>query len=234
MPTIQTSTCKIRYRTIPIYGGIKRIDKQQANENLQLLKKILDKNGVTFLLFYGTLLGCVREHDFITHDEDIDLAMLDEDRQKLLDSLPELIENGFQIARYDKRGLLSIIRKNEYIDFYFFVPYKEAGIRSCCGSLVFEKSLTEIAEYDFKGGKYMGPEDYEQHFRLEYGPDWRTPVQYFDFKPSKIKLLKMKVRAIGKELLPDFICRRVEKKYEKQLENKYLVKLERYNGYEKK
>ena len=32
----------------------------------------------------------------------------------------EMDEIGFKVARYDRRGLLSIIRKGEYIDLYFF------------------------------------------------------------------------------------------------------------------
>ena len=61
-------------KTIPLFPGVKRIDKEIAFENLCLLKSILDANGIKFQLAFGTLLGVVREHDFIDHDEDIDLA----------------------------------------------------------------------------------------------------------------------------------------------------------------
>ena len=72
---IQTPIGTYRYKFIPIFEGIKQIDKQIANENLKLLKEVCDKHHLTFLLYFGTLLGAVREHDFITHDEDIDLIM---------------------------------------------------------------------------------------------------------------------------------------------------------------
>lgn len=38
--------------------------------------------GVKPFLIFGTLLGFVRENDFISHDHDIDLGLLDEDFQK--------------------------------------------------------------------------------------------------------------------------------------------------------
>lgn len=134
MPKIITSTGVVKYKTVPIYLGIKQIDKIKSEKNLALLKKVLDKHNVSFLLFYGTLLGAVREKDFITHDEDIDLAILDEERLKFIDSIPDLMSVGFKVARYDRRGLLSIIKDGEYIDFYFFSKYND-NLRCCSGIL---------------------------------------------------------------------------------------------------
>ena len=70
---IHTSAGTYSYAFRPIFAGIKPIDKVIAKENLFLLKDICDEAGLKFILFYGTLLGAIREHDFITHDEDIDL-----------------------------------------------------------------------------------------------------------------------------------------------------------------
>ena len=74
MPRIKTTNGYIRYTTHPIYPGIKRIDKKLATENLLLLKDILERNQIAYVLIAGTLLGVVRENDFIDHDEDIDIA----------------------------------------------------------------------------------------------------------------------------------------------------------------
>ena len=72
---IPTSKGNYSYRFVPIYQGIKPIDKKKAKENLSLLKRICNEHNLDFILFYGTLLGAIREHDFISHDEDIDIAM---------------------------------------------------------------------------------------------------------------------------------------------------------------
>ena len=66
--TIDTPKGKYRYKFVPIFEGIKPLNKEIANENLKLLKEVCDRNHLTFLLFFGTLLGAVREHGFITHD----------------------------------------------------------------------------------------------------------------------------------------------------------------------
>lgn len=95
--TIKTSKGPYTYKFVPIFEGIKPIDKTIANENLQLLKQVCDRNHLTFLLFFGTLLGAVREHGFITHDEDIDLVMLKSDMPAFLAMLFELREVGFEL-----------------------------------------------------------------------------------------------------------------------------------------
>ena len=102
---IKTPIGNYYYKYIPIYLGIKPINKVIAKENLLLLKSILDNNNVLFLLSFGTLLGAVREHDFISHDEDIDLILFKKDLPKFLSLLFVLRENGFEIVRYESKRL---------------------------------------------------------------------------------------------------------------------------------
>ena len=55
--------------------------------NLIFLKKITDlceKNGLTYFINYGTLLGAVRHKGFITWDDDVDICLLRDDYEKLI------------------------------------------------------------------------------------------------------------------------------------------------------
>ena len=46
-------------------------------KDLEMIKSVFDKHGVKFLVVYGALLGMYRDKDFIAHDDDIDLAVID-------------------------------------------------------------------------------------------------------------------------------------------------------------
>ena len=87
MNHIKTSMGILYYKFKPIYPGIKQIDKKIANENLQLLKKVFHEQNLFFGLAYGTILGAIRDHDFITHDEDIDLYILKENEELFFSTL---------------------------------------------------------------------------------------------------------------------------------------------------
>lgn len=227
MPKIITSNGVIRYKTHVLYCGVKYIDKEIAFENLKLFKTILTKNNIKFQLAYGTLLGAVREHDFISHDEDIDLVILEEEKQHTFDILPQLIAEGFEIARYDRRGLLSIIRKGEYIDIYF-MKSDGNGIRTCSGILVIEKFLTHTAPINFKGEEFEGPKDYEEFLEWVYGKSWSTPIEWHDFNMPKWRRWMFYLKEHIKDVLPDSLYFRLASKSEKKLETKWKMKIDNY------
>lgn len=227
MPKIKLTNGSLKYKTIPLYGGIKRINKEKAFENLCLLKKKLDAAHIPFQLAYGTLLGAVREKDFITHDEDIDLIILGEYKQQFIDVLPELNDVGFRVARYDRRGLLSIIRNNEYIDFYFF-DKRDDDLRSCSGILYPAVFFEHTQNCIFKGVDFLIPLDFEGLLRYAYGDNWHIPVHYHNFEISPIKRKILRLREIVKESLPDRIYFLLVKSAEKKFIDKYKPRIEKY------
>lgn len=228
MPTIKLTTGVLRYKTHPLFLGVKKIDKKIAAQNLALLKVVLEKHDIIFGLIAGTLLGAVREDDFISHDEDIDLFLLDEQRQKFIDLLPELMLAGFEVARYDRRGLLSMIRNGEYIDFYFFTPLSE-GLRHCCGWCVPEIFLLQTTTIRFKGDDYVVPQDSEGYLLYQYGDTWRTPIQYVNFEMPKWKRFLNELKEKTKEILPDFLFYAMVRRAEDKMFKKYEGKIAKYN-----
>ena len=229
MKIIKTQFGIIKFKPQVIYWGVKTINKEVAARNLSDLKAILDGEGIKFMLIAGTLLGAVREHDFISHDEDIDLAFLEEDKQAVLDVLPKVLEIGFDIARYDNRGLLSVIRNGEYIDLYFFKPKEgEYGIRTCSGWLILEKFLTRYGQLDFKGEVYSVPLDYIGYLQCEYGENWKTPIKWFDYKMPSWKQRLFAFREHLKELAPSCVLEMIYKFKEPRFEMRYRNNINQY------
>ena len=213
--SISTLKGNYKYKYIPIFEGFKVIDKQIANENLQLLKEICDRNHLQFILMFGTLLGAVREHDFIDHDEDIDLVMDFSDLSGFLGILFELRENGFEMARFERRGFLSIIRKGEYIDIYFFQPYpNDTELRYCCQDICEKKYVEELAPLEFLGNTYMAPKDYEGYLEHQYGKNWRTPVKFFTYKKPGLGRYKQIAVQYIKLMLPAAVTEWIQQKKE--------------------
>ena len=53
-------------------------------ELLQKLVSVCKENGLHPFLIYGSLLGCVRDGGFIPGDDDIDIALMRDDYDKLM------------------------------------------------------------------------------------------------------------------------------------------------------
>ena len=158
------------------FSSPKPISLEKSKKNLLDIKKVLDKNSVKFGLMFGTLLGAVRENNFIAHDEDIDLFVLEENRQHLLNSLHDLIKIGFEVCRYEDT-LLSIMRDDEYIDFYFFFKYFLL-YRKCSAGLTYKsRYLEKTIDYNFLGEIFQVPVDTEKFLEVLYGDGWRVPIK---------------------------------------------------------
>jgi hypothetical protein len=230
MPKIKTDKQTFVYKTIPIYLGIKKIDKVQAKENLLLLKKILDVKQIPFGLAYGTLLGAVREKDFIEHDEDIDLYILAEYKNRFFEILSELLNVGFEIARYDPRGtLFSMVRKGEYIDFYFFSQF-QSGLMVCGGEIMPEKYFLNTTTIPFIGADFVAPREYIDFLEFYYGKDWNIPHVWTNYEFNKFQRYLLEIKYKIKDLLPTCIAMIIIKQREKQKRMRYMEKIKNYDN----
>lgn len=178
---IKTDRGIYSFEEIELYAGKKKLNREIAKKNLLDFKKVLDTLDVRYGLMYGTLLGAVREGNFIVHDEDIDLFVLIEDRSKVLNALFEIEKLGFKVARYKYGDLLSIIRDDEYIDMYFFRKYLGTK-RRIHDNLVDAKYLEHTETIAFLGEDFPVPGNPKQLLEVMYGKDWRIPN--IDSKPS--------------------------------------------------
>ena len=89
-------------------------------ENLVFVSDFLSKEiNIKYCLFFGTLLGFVRQEGFIAHDQDTDIALFDISEDFIARLKKKLIKEEFYIFREDT-VMLSVVKKGEYIDFYKF------------------------------------------------------------------------------------------------------------------
>jgi len=83
-----------------------QMKKEDALSLLNKLQKYSKENGIDVYLAFGTLLGAVREKDFIKGDLDIDVYIKDE--KKFFEILPYLKDQGIELIRYQKHKAFSL------------------------------------------------------------------------------------------------------------------------------
>lgn len=156
---------------------------EAAVRTLALAKTVLQNISVPFWLSHGTLLGAIRDHDFIAHDSDIDLGIWDADCDH------ELVAREFEASGFRSAQELGSVGLGHqmafwspfgvYIDLFFYV--READ--SCWMALWVEGKakrmvfppIVEFAPIQFCGDDYLVPVNYEELLCANYG-DWSKKV----------------------------------------------------------
>ncbi|WP_289054453.1 LicD family protein [Carboxylicivirga marina] len=202
----------LQYEEKEIILGVKQLNKSKSAENLRILGEELNKRNVRYGLMFGTLLGAVRENDFIDHDEDTDVFVLEEDRDIVMQSLFSLEEKGLKVIRY-LPILISLMRDNEYIDLYFFHKTRDLYYRKVrkfgIHHVLPAKFLEEVSLYGFCGGKYPIPIEKEKVLETLYGKDWKVPVKNFHAPNNTLRarlrlIIPKKILNIRKSILKLF------------------------------
>lgn len=151
---------------------------------LKEFDSVLSNNKIPYSLAFGTLLGAIREHGFIKHDMDIDVALWSDTDAKKVCRLLE--ENGFKrlheivvddgdFAReesYEKYGIK--------IDLFYFYPSDRRGLYSTCVFVPFKDCLT----WKDSLSKYGGALPLQLFLPME------REVEYLPFESIKLPVTK--------------------------------------------
>jgi len=156
-------------------GGL--MNKEVAKNNFLDFKKIFDKHNIKFILAFGTLLGAIRQNDFIDWDSDTDVLCFREDYLKIEDAFYELESLGFYIPR-TRIPLMDhyLIRNGEKIDINWLIDnghnelmYAD-WIKWDKKFFQFPLPTIKFLNENFQINNYIN-----EFLENLYGNDWKTP-----------------------------------------------------------
>lgn len=109
-----------------MYEEIQPLHEKQY-EILQELKRVCEKNGLTYYLAFGTLLGAIRHHGFIPWDDDIDVGVLREDYNKLVKICKKELKEKYYFQSYETDNLSIPFAKIRRKDSIYLAPDSEVS-----------------------------------------------------------------------------------------------------------
>lgn len=191
-----------RSKKLPIQNTFGELNEDVLSSLIQSIKKLekifLDEFDLKIYLTWGTLLGAVREGDFIKHDNDIDIAYLSNRKNDYeITEEHELIvrvlyRSGFPVYRNSKGQIhvqikpenSKLINKFFNLDLwttfvrdgqYFHYPDIKGEIAS--------NALLPLQRQQLHGESFWVPADYDLVLTQFYGSDWREPNKGYQWFP---------------------------------------------------
>lgn len=157
----------------------KKLTPSLAREALQDLTSTMNKSGLELFLISGTLLGLIRDGNFLCHDTDLDTGIFHGFH-------PEQLKNAiyasgrFTIMAQRSPHCLRIRHVNGTpID--IFTHYRTDGDFWHGGVKVrWHNSPFGLKPARFLGLSVLIPDNPEKYLEENYGADWRTPREQFD------------------------------------------------------
>lgn len=112
-------------RNTPKATGLLRQVQLADTELLRIITDILKKNGLSYWLDYGTLLGAVRHGGFIPWDDDLDISMPREHYETAIKLLPEALSQlkpdcDIQFGESGGRAWIAVFKAGLILDIF---PY---------------------------------------------------------------------------------------------------------------
>lgn len=182
--------------------------KKHGYDNLRYIMEISEIEKWDIIPIFGTLLGFIREGDFISHDDDIDLAVAPGHDPKVM--AKTLIEKyGFKFGQalsyHGKVTEFSTEHNGVSIDFFFFEEVGEQIRLSAYNwystesytdphqnnvQYIYHPKIESFKYIDIKGVNVKVPTNSEDFLYYEYGKSWNIPdPNYVDNdRPGKVIL----------------------------------------------
>ena len=153
--------------------------------------------GHDLMIAYGTLLGAVREGDFIAHDDDID-AIFYVNTESTAEACLHFNRVVSHLKQLGER--IRVIRSGQ---FHWFVPrcgnidifmgWFDRGVMYsyCAGGVEMSFDDVSAVPFRFRGRDTLVPAAYERVLESTYGAGWRTPDPLFQWRVAENVKLQM-------------------------------------------
>ena len=156
----------------------KRLDYEDAKFMLVTIKRVAEEHGIIILPMFGTLLGAIREHNFIQKDTDIDVVIYAKDKDKMFALRPELEKYDIHLACYVLPWIFTFKYRGITCDFYPL--YESAWPWTKWYNLLLEKYINKnffakTENYELFGETFQVPANPERLLEYLYGRNWRIP-----------------------------------------------------------
>lgn len=173
--------------------GVLRCEPEKFVAHMRAVVEALDSLGREPVMAYGTLLGAVRDGDFIAHDDDIDLlcrsaadsrAGTEQDVLQLKDALRD---KGFRVVDLLPNSLnLHVIDPKNGAVMDVFPCWRQDGALHMHMESMKVRGIPEDAIYprtsiEFRGSRFPAPARPEEFLRERYGEGWRTSDQFYEW-----------------------------------------------------
>jgi phosphorylcholine metabolism protein LicD len=172
-------------------------DSYNLYKLLHRVVKILEKNNIVYWASSGTFLGAIRCKGIIKWDDDLDLCVLHQDK----DRLKNVIDKENDIYLDLSSTLVNKIKyktgKYPFVDIFFMVPESENGkiVYKCALKRArdtfkyesyLEKELVPLKKTKFGAMEISIPNEYKRYFVSNFGKNWnKEGVISYDHKRDK-------------------------------------------------
>jgi phosphorylcholine metabolism protein LicD len=159
--------------------------------------RLLEKNDIPYWASGGTFLGAIRCKGIIKWDDDLDLCVLYQDKNRL----KNVIDQEHDIYLDLRSGLVNKIKYKTgtypFIDIFFMVPEIENGqtVYKCAlksardtwkNEFYLEKELVPLKKTKFGAMEIAIPNEYERYFLSYFGKNWnKEGVISYDHKKDE-------------------------------------------------
>lgn len=153
------------------------------NKYLSDLKEFVlwmkQKYNLSIYLIYGTLLGAIRDKDFIAHDTDIDIAYLSNltDEKELIQERKMLIKslNSHKMLRTMKTRGIKIVFNESKFDMWTSYIIQEKVYLKPFGYVCDKKTLLPLQDLKFRNEVFLIPNNSRELLDKIY-VTWQKPI----------------------------------------------------------